>query len=86
LQSYRPLTFTPMENQYYTHGPNCAYIVRPDGTATYYGDYPGTGKQEISNYSTNVLHDLNDLQPCDLATFTEIKWRVINKMTERGAI
>jgi hypothetical protein len=75
-----------MENQYFTHGPNCAYIVRPDGTATYYGDYPGTGKQEISNYSTNVLHDLNDLQPCAFDQFIEIKYRVIRKMQKGGAI
>jgi hypothetical protein len=75
-----------MENQYFTHGPNCAYIVRPDGTATYYADYPATGKQEITNYSTNVLHDLNDLEPCGLRTFAEIKTRVIRKMKEGGAI
>jgi hypothetical protein len=75
-----------MENQYYTHGPNMAYIVRPDGTATLYADYIGLEKQEISNYSTNVLDTWKDLQPCTLEQFTEIKYRVINKMTERGAI
>ena len=77
-----------MENQtlYYTHGPNCAYIVRPDGTATYYADYIGLKKQEINHYSTNVLHGLNDLEPCTQEQFTEIKWRVIRKMQEGGAI
>jgi hypothetical protein len=43
-------------------------------------------KQEISHYSTNILGTWKDLQPCDLATFTEIKWRVINKMTEGGVV
>ena len=77
-----------MENQtkYYTHGPNMAYIVRPDGTSTLYADYIGLKKQEISHYSTNILGTWKDLQPCDLATFTENKWRVINKMTEGCAI
>ena len=77
-----------MKNQtlYFTHGPNCAYIVRPDGTATYYGDYPAVGNQSISNYSGNVLQDLKDLEPCTQEQFTEIKWRVIRKMQEGGAI
>jgi hypothetical protein len=77
-----------MENQtlYYTHGPNCAYIVRPDGTATYYANYLGWKKQEIINYATNLLEGAKDLQPCTLEQFTEIKWRVIRKMQEGGAI
>jgi hypothetical protein len=77
-----------MENQtlYYTHGPDCAYIVRPDGKATYYADYKGWNKQEIINYATNVLEGTNGFEPCDLATFTEIKWRVIRKMQEGGAL
>jgi len=75
-----------MENQYFTHGPNMAYIVRLDGTSTLYADYIGLKKQEISNYSTNVLETWKDLQPCTLEQFTEIKWRVIGKMQEGGAI
>jgi hypothetical protein len=75
-----------MENQYFTQGPNMAYIVRPDGTATLYADYIGLEKQEISHYSTNILGTWKDLQPCDLAIFTEIKWRVIGKMQKGGAI
>lgn len=63
-----------------------AYIVRPDGTATLYADYIGLEKQEISHYSTNILGTWKDLQPCDLAIFTEIKWRVIGKMQKGGAI
>ena len=82
----RPLTFTPMENQYFTHGPNCAYIVRPDGTATLYADYIGLKKQEISNYSTNVLGTWKELQPCTREQFIEIKYRVIRKMQEGGAM
>ena len=77
-----------MENQtqYFTQGPDCAYIVRPDGKATYYADYMGLEKQEISHYSTNILGTWKDLQPCRLEQFTEIKWRVIRKMQEGGAI
>ena len=75
-----------MENLYYTHAPNMAYIVRPDGTATLYADYIGLQKQEISHYSTNVLGTWKDLQPCTQEVFTEIKWRVIRKMQEGGAI
>ena len=76
-----------MENTlYFTHGPNMAYIVRPDGTATLYADYIGLEKQEISNYSTNVLGTWKDLQRCNLEQFTEIKWRVIGKMQKAGAI
>jgi hypothetical protein len=75
-----------MENQYYTHGPNMAYIVRPDGTATYYADYKGWNKQQITNYATNVLEGTNDFEPCTLEQFTEIKWAVIRKMQEGGAI
>jgi hypothetical protein len=63
-----------------------AYVVRPDGTATLYADYIGLEKQEISHYSTNILGTWKDLKPCTLEQFTEIKWRVIRKMTERGAI
>jgi hypothetical protein len=77
-----------MENQtlYFTHGPNMAYIVRPDGTSTLYADYIGLEKQEISHYSTNILGTMKGLQPCTLEQFTEIKWRVIRKMQEGGAI
>jgi hypothetical protein len=77
-----------MENQtqYFTHGPNMAYIVRPDGTATLYADYIGLEKQEISHYSTNILGTWKDLQRCNLEQFTEIKWRVIRKMQEGGAL
>ena len=75
-----------MENQYFTHGRNMAYIVRPDGTATLYADYIGLEKQEISHYSTNVLDTWKNLQPCTQEQFTEIKWRVIHKMQEGGAI
>jgi hypothetical protein len=77
-----------MENQtqYYTHGPNRAYIVRPDGTATFYGDWLGLGKLEITNYSGNDLKGLDGLEPCTLEQFTEIKWRVIGKMQKGGAI
>jgi len=82
----RPLTFTTMENQYYTHGPNCAYIVRPDGTAVYYADRPSLKEQEVHSYRTDVLKDLNTLEPCSQETFLEIKWRVIRKMQEGGAI
>jgi hypothetical protein len=75
-----------MENQYFTHGPNRAYIVRHDGTATFYGDWLGLGKLEITNYSGNDLKGLDGLEPCDMAAFMEIKWRVIRKMQEGGAI
>ena len=75
-----------MENRYYTHGPNCALIVRPDGTATYYADWQGWRKQEIINYATNVLKDMDGAVPCTQEVFTEIKQRVIRKMTEGGAI
>jgi hypothetical protein len=75
-----------MGNQYFTHGPNCAYIVRPDGTATYYADYKGWKKQEIANYATNALDGIKDMEPCGLRTFAEIKTRVIRKMQEGGAI
>ena len=75
-----------MENQYYTHGPNCAYIVRPDGTATYYADWQGWNKQEIINYDLNALDGTNGMEPCTLEQFTAIKQRVIRKMTEGGAI
>jgi hypothetical protein len=77
-----------MENQtqYFNHGPNRAYIVRPDGTATYYADWQGFDKQEINHFDSNVLKGMKGLEPCTLEQFTEIKWRVIRKMTERGAI
>ena len=75
-----------MENQYFTDGPNRAYIVRPDGTATYYADWQALGKQEIVNYNRNVLKGMDGLEPCGLRTFAEIKTRVIRKMKEEGAI
>jgi hypothetical protein len=77
-----------MENQtkYYTDGPNRAYIVRIDGTAVYYADRQSLKEQEIHTFRRDVLKELKTIEPCSQETFLEIKWRVIRKMQEGGAI
>jgi hypothetical protein len=75
-----------MENQYYTDGHDCAYIVRIDGTAVYYADRQSLKEQEIHTFRRDVLKELKTIEPCSQETFLEIKWRVIRKMQEGGAI